>query len=250
MKTYLIEPAQREKLVRDLIVKLAVTFGSIFVVVILIAAFFVSQMPGMSNTNNVLLMAAAIAALAFLIGFRMLGQVRDYQHGLQSLHIDLGEDRISRRQWRLPDLTISRNDIILMQETDAGILVVAKDRTQYLWAPAQLEGYDEVRARLSHWMAIHKAPPRHGANTGLLTAAWGLGTALCLGVLFFTTDPWQAAAAGLATLAIYLFIYRLLRSQRGIDRRFQRTYSGVFIFLVVVVVAKLLMTLSPLITNR
>ncbi len=60
MKTYRIDPAQREKLVRDLTVKLALTLGGVMVVVILIAGLMVSQLPGMNNTTNVLIMVAAI----------------------------------------------------------------------------------------------------------------------------------------------------------------------------------------------
>jgi hypothetical protein len=41
-----------------------------------------------------------------------------------------------------------------------------------------------------------------------------------------------------------------LQAQRGIDQRFRRTYSGIFIFLVVVVAARVLMVLSPLMTNH
>ena len=251
MKTYRIDPAQREKLVRDLTMKLALTLGGVMVVVILIAGLMVSQLPGMNNTTNVLLMVAAIAALGLIVGYRMLGQVRDYQRGLESLQIGVAEERISRRQLRLPDLTIQRNEVALMQETEAGVLVVAKDSAKYLWAPAQLEGFAEVRAVLAKWMPIRKAPPQQGGEkTGLLTVAWAIGTALCMGVLLFATDPRLEVVAGVATLAIYLFVYRLLSAQRGVDPRFRRTYSGVFIFLVVVVVAKLLMALGPLTTGR
>ena len=251
MKTYRIDPAQRDLLVRNLSVKLSTTLAAMMLAVIVVAGLIVWQMPAMSTTTNMLIMLAAIAALGGIVGYRMWGQVRDYQRGLDSLQIGISDDRITRRQVRLPDLTILRSEVMLLQETEAGILVVAKERTKYLWAPAQLAGFEDVRAALGRWQAIHKAPPQPGGEkTGLLTAAWATGTALCMGVLLFASDPRMVIAAGVATLAIYLFIYRLLSAQRGIDTRFRRTYSGVFLFLVVVVAAKVLMALSPLMTGK
>jgi hypothetical protein len=251
MKTYLIDPAQRETLVRDLTIKLAVTLGIVLMVVILVTGLIVWQTPALNSTNNVLLMVAAIGGLALIVGYRMVGQVREYQRSLESLRIGITADRISRRQLHQPDLTIYRNEVALLQEADTGILVVAKDRTKYLWAPAQLQDYAEIRSTIAQWMEIHKAPSQQrGESTGILTLVWGVGTALCMGVLLFATDPRLVLVAGVATLAIYLFVYRLLSTQRGIDMRFRRTYSGVFIFLVVVVAAKLLMALGPLVSNH
>jgi hypothetical protein len=251
MKTYLIDPAQREVLVRDLTTKLAVTLALMMAAVIVVAGLIVWQMPSMSTTGNLLIMLAAVVALGVIIGYRMWGQIRDYRRGLESLQIGISEDRITRRQSRLPDLTIQRAEVVLLQETEAGVLVVAKDRSKYLWAPAQLADYAGARAALARWMVIHRAPAQpRGQHTGVLTVAWGLGTALCMGALLFAADPTLVVVAGIATLAIYLFVYRRLQAQRGIDQRFRRTYSGIFIFLVVVVAARVLMVLSPLMTNH
>ena len=99
-------------------------------------------------------------------------------------------------------------------------------------------------------MPIRQLPPRKPMNTRLLTVAWGVGTALCVGVLLLATNPWQALVAGAATMAIYIFVYRLLRAQKNLDLKFRRTYSGILMFLIIVVAIKLLMTLGPIVMTK
>jgi hypothetical protein len=128
--------------------------------------------------------------------------------------------------------------------------VMTKDKNRFLWLPVQLQDYANARELLSGWQVIRTMSVRSPRNTQLLTVAWAIGTALCVGILLLANDPWQVIAAGTATLAIYLFVYRLLRQQRNVDRKFRRTYSGILLFLIVIVVIKLLLTLGPLVMSR
>ncbi|HEY3288757.1 MAG TPA: hypothetical protein VGK87_01385, partial [Anaerolineae bacterium] len=124
------------------------------------------------------------------------------------------------------------------------------DKNRFVWVPAQLADFDNARRLLATWMPIHTMPLRSARNTKLLTLVWGLGTAFCVGILLLAVDPWQVGMAGIATLAIYLIVYRMIRQQRNSDAKFRRTYSGVFLFLMIVVIVRVLMTVGPLLALR
>jgi membrane protein YdbS with pleckstrin-like domain len=250
MKTFTIDPIQRARLVRALIVKLASIFGIVMVVVIGLAYVYLSQFNPSGATSNVLVMAAAVVVLAVVIAIRLMQQVREYQSGLQNLVISVGSDRIDREQKGVPALRIKRSEVTAVFETENGLLVMTKDKNRFLWLPVQLQDYANARELLSGWQVIRTMSVRSPRNTQLLTVAWAIGTALCVGILLLANDPWQVIAAGTATLAIYLFVYRLLRQQRNVDRKFRRTYSGILLFLIVIVVIKLLLTLGPLVMSR
>lgn len=249
MKTYTIDPTNRTRLVRALVLRLALTFGAVLAVVIAIAAYFLSRSTNLDPVYTAVVMGVAVVALAVIAGVRLVQQVRDYQRGLESIQIDLGHKAVARRQSGVPDLRIARGDVIALRETEDGVLVMTKDRSRFLWLPAQLGDYAEAKARLATWMPITPIPPRPISRW--MPAAWGVGTALCLLAMLLATQLWQVLVAGGVALAIYLYFYRLLRLQRhGTDRKFRRTYDGVLMFLCIVVLVKLLMTLSPTMTGR
>jgi hypothetical protein len=251
MKTYSIDPLQRSKLVRALELRLTATFGAVFVVVVFIAVLLLPRADVANPWLSVLAMGGAIVVLAALIGYRLLRQVRAYERALKMLQFDLADDHIMRRQPlagqpHAVDLRIPRADVTSLKETEAGLLILTRDPNLFMWLPAQLGNFAEARAALATWKRIQTTPPSQASrNTSLISTAWGISTALCLGVLLFARDPWQIAAAGLAALAIYLYVFRLLRSQIRGDMRFRRMFSGILIFLIVVVAIKLLMTLAP-----
>ena len=220
MKTYTIDPIQGAALVRALTVRLAVIFGGVMVVVVTLASVYLSQTQYATAgaPSNVLVMAAAVVVLAVIIAVRLIKQVRQYQKGLQDLVISLGHDRIDRQQMALhplrkgaPAFRINRAEVTGLFETDKGILVMTKDQIRFLWVPVQLQDYASAREVLAGWQTIRTMAARSPRNTQLLTVGWAAGTALCVGILLVANNPWQVVAAGAATLAIYLFVYRLLR---------------------------------------
>ena len=250
MKTYTIDPTQGAALVRALTIRLAVIFGGVMVVVVTLAFVYLSQTQTTGPVSNVLIMAAAVVALAVIIAVRLRKQVRQYQKGLQDLVISLGHDRIDRQQKGAPAFRINRAEVTGLFETDKGILVMTKDQIRFLWVPVQLQDNASAREVLAGWQTIRTMAARSPRNTQLLTVGWAAGTALCVGILLVANNPWQVVAAGGATLAIYLFVYRLLRKQRSLDNKFRRTYSGILLFLIIIVVIKVLMTLGPLLLSR
>lgn len=250
MKTYTIDPERRAGLVRAFMLRLALISIAIIVAVVAFAIIFLVQMNSAVTTTNIIVMGAAVLVLAGVVAFRSYNQVRAYEQGLTSIQVSIGSERVDKQQSGSPSVRIGRTDATTLIETESGVLVMTRDKAKFLWVPSQLLGYADARAALERWMPIRQLPPRKSMTARLLTVAWGVGTALCVGVLLLATNPWQALVAGAATMAIYIFVYRLLRAQKNLDLKFRRTYSGILMFLIIVVAIKLLMTLGPIVMTK
>lgn len=250
MKTFTIDPSQRNKLVRALTVRLGVIFALVLVTSSTLGALYLFKLNPNSDSSSVAVMAVAIIVLAVIVASRLYLQVREYQKGLDNLVLSIGTDRIDRNQVQTGAMRVTRAQVTAMVETDAGVLVMTDDKNRFVWVPSQLRDYDSARKLLAQWMPIHTMPPRSAQSTKLLTLAWGLVTALCVGILLLATDPWQVAMAGAATIAIYLFVFRMIRQQHDNDLKFRRIYSGVLLFLIIVVIIKVMMTIGPFLASR
>jgi len=63
-----------------------------------ITAFFVTVLPCRILKSTWLSWRWLVVVLAVIIGLRLAQQVRDYDHGLESLRIDLHDERVSKKQ--------------------------------------------------------------------------------------------------------------------------------------------------------
>ncbi len=250
MKTYAIDPLQRSRLIKRLILKLALITGAALLAALVVALLVIQQSGNAFNVAYLAVAGIALVVVSVISGIRIYSQARVYGNGLDSIRILLGAERVDKMQEGAAAVRINRTEVTALIENENGVLVMTHDRTRFLWVPVQLLDYAGARADLERWMPIRRLPPCPAINSSILTVVWGIGTAFCVGVLLFSTTPWQALTAGIATMAIYVFVYRLLRRQGQVDMKFRRTYSGILMFLIIVVTIKLLMTLGPMLTAQ
>jgi hypothetical protein len=244
VKTYTIDPANRARLARALALRLGLAFGAVILVVIAVAVFFLSRVSSVDPLYAALVMGAVVVVMAVIVVLRLVKQVREYRRGLETVRIEVGHQAIVRHQEGVPDLRIARGDVVALRESEAGVLVMTKDSARFLWLPAHLGSYADARERLAAWMPIMPLPPRPVARW--LPVAAAIGTGLCLLAALLATQWWQVLLAGIISIGVYLYFYRQIRMARaGGDRKFRRTYDGVLMFLVIVVIMKVLMTVAP-----
>jgi hypothetical protein len=97
-----------------------------------------------------------IVAVALIVGLRR-GYTRQVEQA-RTFEIELDADRLTRSMPPFPSLTLHRDDVTRIEEHTGGeITLHARERTQSLRIPADIERRDELLETLAAWNTIEKA---------------------------------------------------------------------------------------------
>ena len=246
MRIYTLESDTRKALTRALGVRFGVMLIAIVLVVLAIGVFFVLRFTGISPLAGIGLMVLAAVVLAIVIGMQLLRQIQEYQKVLDSIRFTSDGEILIRHQLRLPDEKIVRTEVVALNESTEGMMVLTEDRSRYIFVPSDLAGYSALRQVLGRWHSVTQIEVISQNRSGGLSALWAVGTLVCVGVLLFSQQLWQVVVVGVVMLVVYILTYRMLRQQGSLDRRFNRTYEGILLFLCIVFFIKVIMVVWPL----
>lgn len=102
-----------------------------------------------------------VLGLVFLSLINYLHCLRVQKSGLDSYELTVSDDLIIRNQAQIPEVAIQRGQVTGIHETaGVGILVMTADYYKYIFIPAMLDNYDEVRDELKRWKAIEIMPDK------------------------------------------------------------------------------------------
>lgn len=117
---------------------------------------------------NTLVLVVVLILICLLNYFRSL---RTQKEDVASYELTLTEDVIIRKQAELPEVEIRREQVTGIHETiGAGLLVTTKDCYKYIFIPAILESYDDVKDQLRYWKPIEMIPVRRSPFVIILPA--------------------------------------------------------------------------------
>jgi hypothetical protein len=102
----------------------------------------------------------------------------------KSIQIELGVDYIARRQLRIPEIRISRNEITRVEEVGSALFVRTANKYRSLAVPHSLENYEQVKATLSAWAPLIQTAGRRRA----VDIVSGIATLVGMGIIFFSFD--------------------------------------------------------------
>ncbi len=154
---------------------------------------------------------------------------------LKSIQIDLGENYILRRQLRVPDVRVGRNEITRLQETGEVLCVLTTKKFHALAVPRTLDHYEQVKAVLLTWAPLQQpSKPAQALNFGL-----ALGAILGTVIILFSFIPWLVIAAAVIAIGYYGYIYWALRQQEGVDPGFRRGILFITVWLLFTTVMKM-----------
>jgi hypothetical protein len=156
-------------------------------------------------------------ALIFYFSFRRaLGRLEENWSSYQLL---VGSDTIVRKQVRLPDLEIHRDQVTKLQEkAGTGLFIKAQEKRLSIYVPATLEGYDELRDLLSHWGGPGKTSSTNSFSSSLQILAvvsFGAGFA----IMWLSKNLALIITAGAYVIVYMLWASILLRQRKDIDPR-------------------------------
>lgn len=107
------------------------------------------------DTPTVIALVITIIAIGFALLRGMKNSKKMQLEQWITYEFILDDYKIIRKQIRTPDIQIMRNEITKIQITPkGGILVLADGKNKIIHIPKYLDGFEEVRSKLSEWSAV------------------------------------------------------------------------------------------------
>jgi hypothetical protein len=194
--------------------------------------------PAIAVSASLWFIVSMIPLLALIFYFGLRRGFKILEENWSSYQLLVSSDSIVRKQVRLPDLEIHRDQVTKLQERPGtGLFIRTQEKRLSIYVPASIEGYDELRDILSQWGDPSLISPASSFNTILqVLAIISFGAGFAIMVL-------SKNIALVITSGIFLILYMLcssiyLRQRKDIDPRAKISIWQ--IFLVVLVFALML----------
>jgi FtsH-binding integral membrane protein len=221
-KTYRLRPElfEPEK------VRLMRGFYSAFLMALIAALMLSIRSVSFSPGPQLVIALAFVTVAAFFtisIGFwSIFRSLRLRKELWQSFELTLTENGITRRASDHNDFTVPRSEVAGFDETAGrGFFIKTTDRHHYIYVPAALEGYDELKGRLAEWRPfpparshepIWRSPFFVGASC---LAAWS--------VLWYSRDREYVTLAAFVLLTFLLATFIGVLLSPRVSRTIKRT---------------------------
>ena len=167
--------------------------------------------------------AAAIATAVVILIVVLIYYWNSYRldrKGFESYRVILEEDAIRRVKAGVPDVTINRRDIARISgEVGKGIKIDVVNSDIKLGIPATLDGFEEVRERLSSWAPIQSISSPQVNWRALVSQVVIVGSLLTVGIQGISRNKVVVLALGGLLLVVWsVFTVIILRSPAVLKR--------------------------------
>lgn len=197
-----------------------------------------------SPSNFILLAVFSVVFLLVFLGGLGYLQVRSQQQNWLSYQLFIGPDSVLKKQRRMPDLEIKRDQITSLHEFPSkGLLIKTGERRRFIFVPVSVERYDEVKARLTQWREIEPVPQRTAWFRQVVYYSLMLVGTVALITAMKSQEPRIFLPLGL--LLVPFLLWGLIETQRSpnVDRRF-KLWSWLMLLPVFLLVMKMISALS------
>ena len=165
-----------------------------------------------------------------------------------SFQLLVGSDSIVRKQVRIPDIEIHRDQVTKLQEKPGtGLFIRTKDKQLSIYVPDTIEGYDELRDLLSQWSDPARTSSASNFDTILPILAivsFGAGFA----IMMLSNNLALVITAGIFVIVYTLLVSIYYRQRKDIDPRVKiRTWR--LILTVLVFAVMFYVKVNSLLTN-
>jgi hypothetical protein len=224
--------AERTRLLRG--------FYAAFLLVLVAAALLALRNVDFNSTGARMLWSIKVitvcVAFSLSVGFwGIFRSLRLRRREWETYELLLGDDCIIRKQFDRPDLQLGRADIVQVQETAGrGLMINSGETGRYIFVPASLHGYAELKSELARWLP--PAPPR--SRELLWRSPFFIGT-VCLAswsILYLSDNKHLVAGAAFVLMSFLLGTYITALLSANVSRTLRR---GAWVYLVVAFVALL-----------
>ena len=115
---------------------------------------------------------AVYALLAVPVAMPLAG-IRRHQHRWRNLEFLADTERIQQCERGAPTLSLERSEITRVVELPGGGMAIqTADARRSIWVPALLNGYPELRGRVSAWAPLEEEQPDRRMRNGHRAIQW------------------------------------------------------------------------------
>ena len=211
MKIYVLSPQSIERAKRKAVIRGVVVGGFALALglALPVAAGLISTGP--------LFITIPIMLVTFVIGIRRALKILD--ENLKSYQLLVSSDSVVKRQARLPDVEIHREQIARVEEKPGtGLFIRTTDKKSFINVPEGLEGMDELIETLSTWRpsdSIISSKERGPFLWAVSLLSFGLAFA----TLWLSTNLALVIAAGIFLIVYTVWGSVVMHRRRDIDAR-------------------------------
>jgi hypothetical protein len=229
MKTYALSSQGISKIRQRFLQRMSIFLGVICFVVIGISYW---ATPNKGITTVIVSVVICVGIMVFALS----SVLRQSKEIWESIRIEMTDEYIARTQARIPQVRINRQEITSIEEIDGGICIRTADKSRTLAILNDLDEnhYQEIKNKLSTWSTIQPQSPKTKAQNAFLLVVLLLG----FGILFLSSSLWLVLVAGVSLISYYAYNYWSLRQVKGVDPRFRRHMSILFLFPLFIMIMK------------
>ena len=211
MKIYVLSPQSIERAKRKALIQGLVSLG------LGVALALLTPVGASLMSVETIAIAGPIILVSLFIGIRRGYKILD--ENLKSYQLLVSSDSVVKRQGRLPDVEIHREQITRVEEKPGtGLFIRTADKKSFINVPEGLEGMDELKETLSKWL-----PPDSIISSKergpLLWAVSLLSFGLAFATLWLSTNLALVIAAGIFLIVYTVWGSVVMHRRRDIDAR-------------------------------
>lgn len=180
----------------------------------------------------------AIITILSVLGFGAYRGYKTQSAVWESIVIEVGEDFIARSQIRIPEVRITKDEVISIVEIRQGLCIKTNHKNRSLCIPMELsdEDYAEIMAHLSSWTHLEENQSANHIST-ISSVLFILG----FGYIFLAANPVPVTLIALVLLVYLIYHLVTLRKQEGVDPKYRRVWTRGYIFMIIFILGKILL---------
>jgi len=166
---------------------------------------------------------AAPWVLIYLFGVLLIGtwlSARATRRVWLTYRLELSNDALRRTQYRMPEISLQRGDVIELEEMPGrGLTVRTGDSELFIFVPLEIDRYDELRSELANWAPVQRLSTATtwrrqwlGIMAAVAIVAWMVATMWVRNVAFVVPS-----AFAISVFLLWAFI--AAQRSRHLDRR-------------------------------
>lgn len=129
-----------------------------FAVTVLLIAIFM-RMPLLTGEESNLTSAWVLVYLFFVLAIGTWLTTRSTKKMWNSYRLEMWPDGLRRTQNRLPEIAISREEVIAVEEMPGrGVTIRTADSERFIFVPTAVNDYKELRSELAAWAPVNVLP--------------------------------------------------------------------------------------------
>ena len=217
-KTYRLSRAATEQDTNRILVR-SLSFTILVMLIPLFVMLFTGQL---SDPRALITVLCGFGLLLAFVVYRIIRRVRKMMtNAIETYELTIDDLQITRTQRECPTMVIPRFEVKRLSErAGQGFKIETANFRQCIWVPAELEGYEEVKALLLSTTAAETRTVRHP-----LVVAYAAQVLMVVGffIVMLSERRVLVTAVGAAILCFYIYyVFQLVRTWPNASRATRR----------------------------